>query len=68
MLDTKLQQHKATGEEEYRNSQWYSTCAKCNAEIHGDYVWDEDRGDVWCGWFSEYQKNGKRYFRTTCEN
>ena len=68
MLNTKTAEHEAMGQEEYRNNAWYDTCTKCNAEIHGDYVWDEDRGDVWCGWFSEYQKNGKRYFRTTCEN
>jgi len=66
MLDTKLREHKAKGEEVYRNGAWYSTCAKCDAEIHGDDIWDEDRGYVWCGWFSEYEKDGKRHFRTTC--
>lgn len=52
---------------EWRNDEIYTTCERCNLEVHGSYIYDDDRGDIFCGWFSAgVGKDGNYVGQTHC--
>lgn len=50
---------------EWRGEEKYSICERCNLEVHGSYVYDDDRGDIWCGWFSDGVNSKGNYIGIT---
>lgn len=52
---------------EWRGEDIFTTCERCNTEVHGSYVYDDDRGDIFVGWFHNViNSKGNTVGRTHC--
>lgn len=59
ILEQKMRHRVARDtKQEWRDGAIFSTCERCNQEVYGYDDWDEDRGRIFIGWFSDGGKFG----------